>query len=148
MWLNSRTRILASGPDWRCIDLAFPALISARQASRGDAPVQFFARQSLRAGCFARGKQAVEVEAGIKTFTLEKVDQIFGRDIADRARREWAAAEAAERPVEAAHAFLQSGKDIGEREAESVVQVQIAQPRLADLLAHRTKRRRTCVGAA
>ena len=66
----------------------------------------------------------VEVDAGGKAHALQHEDQILGDDIARRAGRERAAAEAGERGVEAADALLQPGRDIGEAEAHCVVHVQ------------------------
>ena len=65
----------------------------------------------------------VQINSGVEPLALQQIDEVFGRDIAYRARRERAAAEPAERAVEAAHALFETSQRIGERQAERVVQV-------------------------
>jgi hypothetical protein len=84
----------------------------------------------------SRGDERGEVDPGVEPFRLQQVDQVLGRGVAHRARREGAAAEAAERRVEAAHALLQRRQGVGQRRAERVVQVQVAEPLRPDLRAH------------
>ena len=55
---------------------------------------------------------------------FEHVEQIFGREIAGRAGRVRAAAEAASRRVEGRDAEIERGEHVGERGAARVVEVQ------------------------
>src|SRR6186713_1949637 len=71
----------------------------------------------------ARDEQLLQVDAGLDAHALEHEHQVLGDHVAARAGREGAAAEAAHRAVEVAHAFLVGGEGIGEAEAARVVQV-------------------------
>src|SRR5882762_9602948 len=71
----------------------------------------------------ARGEELLEVHARGDSHRFEHEHQVLGDDVAARAGRERAAAEAAHRAVEGAHAFLVRGERVGETEATRVVEV-------------------------
>src|SRR6185436_342388 len=71
----------------------------------------------------SRLEQPFEVDAGGHPHGLEHEHEVLGDHVAARARRERAAAEAAHRAVEVAHAFLEGGEGVGEPEAARVVEV-------------------------
>src|SRR3954463_16501653 len=70
----------------------------------------------------ARGHQLLEIDSGGHAHRLEHEHQVLGDDVAARAGREGAAAEAAERAVEAAHAFLVSRDGVRKAKAARVVE--------------------------
>src|SRR5206468_594064 len=57
--------------------------------------------------------QRVEVHPGLHSLVLEQVDEVLGGDVAARARRIWAAAEAADRGIEHLRAGLERGQRVG-----------------------------------
>ena len=68
--------------------------------------------------------QRVEVDAGDDALALEQVDEVLGRDVARGARRERAAAQAADRRVEQLHADVEPGDGVRVARVARVVQVQ------------------------
>ena len=133
MWVNSTTRMPASGS--ASVRHERPWTNPLRHAGLGRHAVDRLARQAggeRRAG----RDQLVDVDAGAHAHGLEHEHQVFGDDVAGRAGRVGAAAEAAERGVEGAHAFLVGGQAVGQAEAARVVHVGGA-ARVADLGAQR-----------
>jgi hypothetical protein len=70
------------------------------------------------------GQQAVQVHAGVVPHGLQHVDGVFAADVAAGARRVGAAAQPAQRAVEAVDAPLHGGQHIGQPHAAGVVEVQ------------------------
>ena len=68
--------------------------------------------------------QRVEVDAGLDALAVEQVDEVLGGDVAGRARRERAAAEAADGRVEDRRAVLEPGERVRVAGVARVVQVQ------------------------
>src|SRR5262249_14645549 len=82
--------------------------------------------------------QRVETDARCDPLPLEDVDDVFGRDVALRARRERAAADAADRAVDEGRARLERGEDTGERRSARVVQMDARRrAKIADAPPHR-----------
>src|SRR5258706_12803544 len=98
MWENSTTRTPSSG-----------STESFGQAGVGRVAVERFLRQSLDKNLSCR-KEFFQVDPGPDTHALEHEHQVLGDHVAARAGRERAAAEAAHRAVEVAHAFLVGGE--------------------------------------
>ena len=67
--------------------------------------------------------QRVEVDAGLDPLALEQVEDVLGGDVAGRARRERAAAEAADRGVEQGRAGLHGRPCAGDARVARVVEV-------------------------
>src|SRR5687768_7009390 len=111
MCANSTTRTPSSG--------STKSFWNARQ---GEVAVRRLLRDRVHHQ-LARRHQLVEVDAGAQSHSLEHEHQVLGDDVAARAGRERAAAQAAERAVEVAHAFLVGGERVGEAEAAGVVKV-------------------------
>ena len=88
--------------------------------------------------------QRVEVDAGLHALAVEQVDEVLGGDVAGRARRERAAAEAADGGVEDRRAVLEAGERVGVAGVARVVQVQA--DGLAGLQRSRARSSRTCAG--
>ena len=86
------------------------------------------------------GDQRVEVDAGLDPLAVEQVDEILGADVPGRARRERAAADAADRGVEHRRAGLERRVRVREAGVARVVQVHAdwaaERHRLADELRH------------
>src|SRR5688572_12694435 len=72
---------------------------------------------------FAGTKQFFERDPGRDAHAFEHEDEVFGDHVAARAGRERAAAEAAHRAVEVAHAFFVGSERVGKPEPARVVQV-------------------------
>ena len=94
----------------------------ARTCRRGR-PVPAAARPSTPSSHSATRDQRVEVDARLDTLAVEQVDEILGADVAGRARRERAAADAADRRVEHGRARLQRRVRVREAGVARVVQV-------------------------
>ncbi len=71
----------------------------------------------------AQGHQRTEIETGLDAHAGEQIGQVFGRDIAARARRMRATADAAGAGIEAAHAGLPRSKYIRGAETARIVEV-------------------------
>src|SRR5437667_3895460 len=85
-----------------CVRKAF------RQAGLRHLSVERFAGQRLLHD-LARLDQPVEIDAGVKAERLGQEHRVLSYNVAGRARRERAAAEAAERSIEMAHADFDGG---------------------------------------
>ena len=72
----------------------------------------------------ATGISASRVDAGSDAHALEHPHHVFGRHIAGRAGSKRAAAQAAERRIEHAHALPERGVDVGEPEAISIMRME------------------------
>src|SRR6185369_14789801 len=72
---------------------------------------------------FARREKLRQIDSGGDAHAFEHEHQVLGDHVAARAGRERAAAEAAHRAVEVAHAFFVGGERVGKPEAARVVQV-------------------------
>ena len=70
-----------------------------------------------------RFDQALEVDPGLDAHAVEHVDEVLRRDVARRAGRVRAAAEAPHRRIEVADPHLEPDEDVGERRAARVVHV-------------------------
>ena len=71
-----------------------------------------------------RRQQQIEVDAGVVAHTLQHVDDVFGTDVAGRARRKRATAQSAETAFEADHAGGEPCENVGEPHAPRIVKVQ------------------------
>src|SRR5689334_14633563 len=91
-------------------------------AGQGEVPVDLLLWQHVDHHP-ARDHQLVEVDAGANAHRLEHEHEVLGDHVAARARRERAAAEAAERAVEGAHAFFVGGESVGESKPARVVEM-------------------------
>src|SRR5581483_7835659 len=106
-------------PGAGAIDVAFEAAAEERLEPLGD------------------GDERGEVDARLDPLALEQEDEILGRDVARRARRVRAAAEAADRRVEQPRARLERGETVRIPGVARVVPVEPRRARLGDERAHR-----------
>src|SRR5882757_10921147 len=95
---------------------------AAGQSRPREATVQRLVRH-LRIQDPAHRDQPVEIDAGRKSLALAEEDEVLEHHIAGCAGRERAAAEAAERAVEHAGAFIEGGGSIRNTHAARVVQM-------------------------
>jgi hypothetical protein len=94
-------------------------------------PVQRLAGQGI-GDDLPRRDELLEIDARTQAHGLEHEDEVFGDDVAGRARRVRAAADPALRRIECRHAGVERGDDVREPLAARVVQVRAADP-VADL---------------
>ena len=87
-------------------------------------------RASASAHDCPHSDQPVEIDAGAQPHRLEHEDEVLGDDIARGARRERAAAEAAERGVEGGQPAIERGEHVGEPQPARVVQMDAGQRRI------------------
>ena len=84
----------------------------------------FIGKAGLEA--IARCDQGVQIDAGVEAFGLQQVHQILGGHI-QPIRRERTPAESRQRRVETAHSCIERSLGIGQRSAERVVKMKIAE---------------------
>src|SRR5688572_416668 len=131
MWLNSSTRMPASGrgpvgEEGLWLDISGGpfglAQIGLGQACPGELAVEDLPRQEL--GQTALGlDQGLEVDAGVEAHLLQHEDEVLGGDVAARSWGMRAAAEATQRGIERADVDIESGHHVGEAKAARVVKV-------------------------
>ena len=97
-------------------------LLGGEAAGAVDAARVAPGRAAPRATCATRD-QRVEVDAGLDALAVEQVEHVLGGDVAGRARRERAAAEAADRRVEDRRARLDRRPGAGDAGVARVVEV-------------------------
>src|SRR5262249_53882354 len=73
----------------------------------------------------ARGiDERIEIDAGLDAHGMHHMDEILGRDVADCARRERAAAEPTDRALEIDDAEFKAGERVGQAEPACIVEMQ------------------------